>query len=71
MQDPFEVKSPEVEALLRDIGHAIGGRMPKGMGFMLMLFDFGENGATFYISSAQRADMLKAMKEFIEKQEAK
>lgn len=67
----FEVKNDEIERLLKDIGASIGAALPDGFGFNLLIFNFGEGGATFYISNAQRADMLKAMKEFIAKQEGR
>lgn len=66
----FEVHNEQLETHLRDIGHSIQEKLPKGWGFSLFLFSFGEGGATFYISDGVREDVLKAMKEFIEKQEA-
>lgn len=67
--DKMEVQNEEAEAALRKIGDYINGMVPAGMGFSLLLFDFGDGGNMFYLSSAQREDMLKAMKEFISKQE--
>lgn len=64
----FEVHHPEVEKIMKDIGKMIGPLMPKGFGFTLMVYSFGEGGSMFYISNAERDDMLKAMGEFIEKQ---
>lgn len=68
MADNFEIRNAEVEAMLKDIGKTIHGVMPEGFGFTLLMFSFGEGGSTFYISDAQRDDMLKAMQEFIDKQ---
>ena len=70
MANKFEVRDAQIEKDLRDIGQAIGKSLPEGYGFNLLIFNFGEGGATFYISNAQRDDMIKAMKEFIAKQEA-
>jgi hypothetical protein len=58
-----------VEFALREAANFIkaNGRLPIGMGFVLLMFDFGENGNMFYISDAQRDDVLKAMQEFIDK----
>lgn len=64
----FEVKNPEVETKLREIGGVIGKELPQGFGFTLFLFEYGEGGSMFYISSAQREDMIKAIMEFLEKQ---
>lgn len=65
----FEVHQPEAEAALREIGNKIKDMTPAGMGFTVLLFDLegaGEN-AMFYMSSADRSDMVEAMKEFISK----
>lgn len=64
----FEVRSEEAEKALREIGEYIKGMVPAGMGFSLLLFDYGPDGSMFYMSSAKREDMIKAMKEFISKQ---
>jgi hypothetical protein len=69
MDNNFEVKDEEIEKKLRFIGSIIKKQLPKELGFTLMLFDYGEKGNMFYISSAQREDMIKAMKEFIAKNE--
>lgn len=71
--DNFEVQNENVEVIMKEIGELLKTAMPEGWGFTLLMFDFvkGEGGSTFYISNAQRSDMLKLMKEFIEKQEAK
>lgn len=70
----YEVRNDGIEEELRRLGRYIGTDLPKGWGFTLMLFDYGneevKNGGMFYISSAKREDMIKAMKEFIAKQEA-
>ena len=52
---------------LNEIGHGIGESLPPGYGFLLMMFNFGEGGNMFYISNGERHDMLKAMREFIQK----
>ena len=66
-----------LEGLAREIGHTIAiaiDDMPKsvdtkrGIGFALLLFDFGGKGNLAWISNAQRPDMIKALGEFIEKE---
>lgn len=59
----------QVEFALRETADFIqaDGRMPSGMGFALLMFDFGENGNMFYIANANRDDVLNAMQEFINK----
>lgn len=39
------------------------------VGFTLFLYDFGEGGTMTYLSTSQRGDMIRALKEFIEKHE--
>lgn len=66
--DNFEVRHKEAEEALRNIGRRIKEEMPKGYGFTLLIYSYGENGNMFYLSSAERGDMIKAMQEFIAKQ---
>ncbi len=61
----YTIRDPEIEKLLRSLGEFLGNKMPEGWGFNLMLFTYGEGGALFYISSAQREDVIKVMKEWI------
>ncbi len=74
-QPNYQVKNEEIEALVRKLGHVLGAQMPEGWGFTLLIYDYGEKtgeagkDALFYISSADRADMILTMKEFIKKQE--
>lgn len=68
-QGKFEVRNPEIEADLKGIGRTIASQLPEGWGFMLFIFSFGEGGSNFYISNAQRPDVIAAMKEFIERNE--
>lgn len=64
----FEVRDKEAETTMRKIGGMLKQIIPEGMGFTFLLFDYGSEGNMFYISSAQREDMIKAMEEFIKKQ---
>lgn len=61
----YNVRDPEIEALLKSLGDRLKFSMPPGWGFNLMLFTYGEGGNLFYISSAEREDVIKVMKEFI------
>ena len=69
--DSSEVENSQIQELLTDIGRTLKRAMPEGWGFTLLLFDYahpdGETGAMFYLSSAQRADMRKALTEFLAK----
>ena len=64
----FEIRNPEVEEKLREIGRELKGRMPEGFGFALLIFSY-EPGSMFYLSSAERDTMIAAMREFIAKHE--
>lgn len=73
MEEKYEVKNEEIQALLKKLANFINGLMPKGWGFTLLIFDYSKDekdaGSMFYISSAGRKDMVKAMMEFVDKQQ--
>ena len=58
----------QMRPILQDLGGRIGSMLPEGWGFNLLLFTFGEGGYLFYISSAERADVLNVMREYIRRQ---
>jgi len=65
----YTVPDPdEIAPILRALGKGIGSELPAGYGFLLMLFTFGEGGSNFYISNADRADILRMLREFIARQ---
>jgi hypothetical protein len=72
-QSSYNVRSDQIESALRDLAQLIKPGVPPGFGFTLLLFSYGRTGlrgegkagSLFYISSAQRDDMIKAMREFI------
>ena len=63
----------QAETTCRQIGHAIGSKLPKGWGFMLTLFSMREtDGFSTYMSNCKREDVIKALRELadsIEKRE--
>lgn len=59
----------EVAAVLQDIARLLKAQMPAGYGFALMIFSYGDGGTMNYISSAKRADMVKALRELCERLE--
>ncbi len=65
----FEVRNEQAEGQLHDIGRIIADSLPDGWGFTLLLFEFGAGGSTFYLSNARRDDMVRALQEFIERQQ--
>lgn len=67
----LEKKQFRVKARLRNIAKNIDDRLPDGFGFCLLTFPFGEQegGEIMYVSNADRQDIVKAMKEWIQKTE--
>lgn len=59
----------QLEEQARQVASSIGGSLPAGVGFTLLLYSFGEGGHLTYISNANRADMVKAMRELLAKWE--
>ena len=52
----------------RKIAKAIGSTLPQGWGFALLIFDFNSPELT-WISSAQRKDMVKRLREVADRLE--
>lgn len=52
-------------AEMRILGAMLEDEIPRssGIGFALLVFPFNQPGVSNYISSAQRADMIKALEE--------
>lgn len=61
----------QAEVRAKNLGRHLHAQMPEGWGFALILFSFGEGGFSTYISDANRADMIAALKECIEKLESR
>lgn len=62
---------PRLHAVMNNIAERIGMACPPGFGFALLMFDLdSKHGRMNYVSNARRADMLRAMKEFVAKNEA-
>jgi hypothetical protein len=58
----------DIQRTMKGLGTKIGEALPDGWGFNLLIFTYGEGGSLFYISSAQRSDVINVMKEFIKRQ---
>lgn len=61
----------EAEAVAREVGRLIGSAVPEGYGFAVLVFSFGPGGATTYVSNADRADMIRALRECADRLEAR
>lgn len=70
MEDLNELQE-QVKGKMQDIAREVEKQLPQGFGFVVLTFPFGENAGNLlmYASNANREDVCKAMKEFIEKTE--
>lgn len=62
-----------MEKVNREVGGLIGAAIKEsggGYGFALFMFSFNDESEMTWISNAERADMIKALKEFIQKAES-
>ena len=55
----------QLEAQCRRIAEQIAEQALPGTGFALLMFDFGADGNLAYVSNAQRADMRRALREWL------
>lgn len=68
MSKPAKLTREELEAVCRGYSEAFKAVVPEGIGFAVFLFDFGEKGNLAYFSSADRADMVKVLVDWIHRQ---
>lgn len=62
-------KEEQANLVLQDIAKEIKTKLPEGMGFTLLAYEFGDvdDKRMLYVSNSDREDVCKAMLEFIEK----
>lgn len=60
---------PILELIARDLAPALEDSHPPGWGFALISFSYGPDGAISFISNAQRADMVKALRSLLNRWE--
>lgn len=67
MSESFVSKAKRLvlEKQCADVGRQIARLLPAGVGFTLLVFDFGEKGDVAYVSNGRRADVLKLLKEHV------
>ena len=61
----------QAEAALQDIARTIDGALPEGIVFTLITYTVGAGGYSAYVSNGNREDMIKALKETVERLESK
>lgn len=62
-------KEQQANKMLQEIAHEISNKLPEGMGFALLTYEFGDtdNRKMLYVSNSNRADVMNAMVEFLQK----
>lgn len=67
----IEVNPEEfVKGKMQEIAKKVNDELPVGFGFVVLSFSFDKPGLMMYVSNADRQDIVKAMKEWIEKTES-
>ena len=62
-------REQQANNVLQSIAKDIKAKLPKGMGFALLAYEFGEGDdkKMLYVSNSNREDVMVAMVEFLEK----
>ena len=62
-------REEQVNNMLQEIMQEIKNKLPEGMGFALLAYEFGdrEGRRMLYASNSNREDVMKAMLEFVDK----
>lgn len=62
-------REEKANAMMQEIAKDIKEKLPEGMGFALLAYEFGdaEDRRMMYISNSNREDVIKSMLEFCDK----
>ena len=62
-------REQQANSVLQSIAKDIKAKLPEGMGFALLAYEFGdaENRRMMYVSNSNREDVIKSMLEFCDK----
>lgn len=62
-------REQQANDMLQEIVREIDAKLPEGMGFALLAYEFGDKDGRrmLYASNSNREDVLKAMLEFVNK----
>jgi hypothetical protein len=66
LEDPQAQEDQKVRKDLQAIARTVDRQIPYGWGFVVLAFPFGAGGRMNYVANANRADVVRAMYEFIE-----
>lgn len=59
----------QVKGHLQEIAKVLQGMLPEDYGFIFMTYKHNSHGQLMYVSNSAREDVVKCLKEFIEKTE--
>jgi hypothetical protein len=62
----LEQEDAKVRKDLQALARHVDKQLPYGWGFVLLAFPYGAGGRMNYVATADRADVVRAMYEFIE-----
>ena len=62
-------REQHANAMMQEIAKEIKEKLPEGMGFALLAYEFGEGDdkKMMYVSNSNREDVMLAISEFLEK----
>lgn len=62
-------REQQANSVLQSIAKDIKAKLPEGMGFALLAYEFGEDDdkRMLYVSNSNREDVIKSMLEFCDK----
>ena len=62
-------REQQANSMMQEIAKDIKGKLPEGMGFALLAYEFGdeEGRKMLYVSNSNREDVILAMCEFLQK----
>lgn len=62
-------REQQVNDMMQEIASEISNKLPEGMGFTLLAYEFGEGNdkKMMYVSNSNREDVMLAMCEFLQK----
>lgn len=68
-EQELKMREHQASSMLQAIAYDIQNKLPKGFGFTLLAYEFGdaEGRKMLYVSNGNREDCQRAMKEFCDK----
>lgn len=60
---------PELREKMNEVARLLDASLPEGVCFAFFAFDTWPGGFTNYISNAEREDVVRTLREFVEREE--